>query len=406
MRTRTTDLVLNVPFSRRHTAFGGGTTTVSTNNALVGTWNKMEDVVTPGFKRRSNRGELIFSPMSKQSQTFSHAYSGYKMSVPTPAGTPVGTVYIDDFDSLLNWKLGPHLMGPTAYDYLAPKYLISEFSKSSAVTLASTDALANWKEASVQGFVFLAELNKTVNTLKSPLQALAKELAFGKKKGYSLSGALRGASGQYLTWFYGIRSMMFDIEGIKEAIEAKYSHRETARGKSEVKNKVTNTYVLHDGASLDMSHYQEILEEVYTVRAGLMGLTEGISSSRNFGVRLADIPAALWELTPWSFVLDWAFNIGDFIQSLSVDASSGVQSQWLTINHSLSITRTVSDVSTGNGWSTVKNCTDIDRAIYVTKSRSLNPLADYSGITFRLDLKRVPVIAAASLVTQQLLKRK
>lgn len=37
------------------------------------------------------------------------------------------------------------------------------------------------------------------------------------------------------------------------------------------------------------------------------------------GLSLSDVPSLVWELTPFSFVVDWVFNIGDWLRSHVAD---------------------------------------------------------------------------------------
>lgn len=406
MRIRASIGIPNTTLQRRQTAYGGGTSVAGTYYSRTGEWKYMTDVVTPRFKERSGAGEIIINPMSITTHTLRTVQTGYAHTYSNPVPPPVGTIVVDAFDSLLNWKLGPL---PWGLGETLPTTILDASAMDSATTRAATAALANWQEADVQSLAFLGELHKTIDLLKNPVASLTKELSKGLKKGFTMSGTLQGASSQYLAWFYGIRTLMFDIEGAKKAIEVMRCKRETARGKADVSaESVQTNLVLHQGSLLADARYKITQRDTYTVRAGLVGDLAELSYARNFGYRLADIPAAAWELTPWSFVGDWLFNFGDFVQSLTVD-TSGAKGQWLTTEHRIDYTRQVTSttlVNPANGWSVTQPCADLDHATYVTKSRVPANLASSRGIAMRADLSRVPVFAALALVTQQILKRK
>lgn len=365
----------------------------------------MSDVLTPSFKKRSNQGEIIISPMVKRVHTLSKEPTGYEHTLPGNLWpvAPLDGAIKDTFSSLLHWKLGslPHGENYTVLN------LVPGFVRTNATTLAATAALSEWKSASVQSMVFLAELRKTVETLKNPIRALTQEIARGAKKGFSVKGSLRGVSGEYLTWFYGIRSLMFDIEGAQEAIMKMSScQRETGRGKVE-ETYITNVIQdLHNGSALVNSKYKTTTTHKFTVRAGLVGeVTMDMGSQRAFGYRLSDIPGTLWELTPWSFVFDWVGNLGEYIDSLFADTSTGVKGQWITTIDEVTVERLVTSCTTTGGWNITNSCADKDKAIYLTKSRSPVNLADYRGLSIRTGFTRVPEIAALALVIQQLTKR-
>jgi hypothetical protein len=51
---------------------------------------------------------------------------------------------------------------------------------------------------------------------------------------------------------------------------------------------------------------------------------------RMLGLRDQDIPVTVWELVPWSFVVDWFVNVGDWIQAVTPNPSVTVKGSWTT----------------------------------------------------------------------------
>jgi hypothetical protein len=49
------------------------------------------------------------------------------------------------------------------------------------------------------------------------------------------------------------------------------------------------------------------------------------------GLRGRDIPSLLWELTPWSFVVDWFANVGTWLQAVVPDPSISIRGNWVTV---------------------------------------------------------------------------
>jgi hypothetical protein len=49
------------------------------------------------------------------------------------------------------------------------------------------------------------------------------------------------------------------------------------------------------------------------------------------GSRLRDIPATLWEVVPYSFVVDWFFNVGDWIQAFTPAPGITPLRNWATV---------------------------------------------------------------------------
>lgn len=404
-RYREDNSITQPNYDRTSVSYGGSTRTVSSHKGTAGVWREMYDVVTPRFAERRNKGELIFSPMTKSKQVFGLEYSGHTNVCtywsPPPPEYPVR----DDWGSLIAWKLAPLIYGK--HDSF-PWMMLEDVELSDTKTRAATAALASWKEASVQSYVLLAELQKTLNTLKNPLQAIAQAIEHGKRKGFTLKGGLNGVSGQYLAWFYGIRTIMFDIEGTIEALHKRAVERYTARGTDKVTwTEVSPNLELHKSSLMD-ARYQVTKTDTYEVRAGLLGQFEA-SVVETFGLRLSDIPSSVWELVPWSFVADWFFNLGDYIQALTVDSADGVKGQWITTIRTGYYERKVTSVnltnSPGSTWTISRLSTDKDYGLYMTTTREPTNLASQTGIRLRSNLDRIPIAAALALVTQNFTRR-
>jgi hypothetical protein len=66
-----------------------------------------------------------------------------------------------------------------------------------------------------------------------------------------------------------------------------------------------------------------------------VGVFYDIKSQDNFeawsatlGLRLRDVPQTLWELTPYSFVVDWFVNVGDWLQAVTPVPGLEIRGWW------------------------------------------------------------------------------
>jgi hypothetical protein len=66
------------------------------------------------------------------------------------------------------------------------------------------------------------------------------------------------------------------------------------------------------GILLAESEY--LMEQTVKVRANIL---YEIDNRQHFGLSFQEIPIAVWELLPYSFVADWFFNIGDYVQAIT-----------------------------------------------------------------------------------------
>lgn len=51
---------------------------------------------------------------------------------------------------------------------------------------------------------------------------------------------------------------------------------------------------------------------------------------RSLGLRLTDIPATMWEVVPYSFVMDWFVNLGPWIRAMTPDPNTHIIGNWVT----------------------------------------------------------------------------
>jgi hypothetical protein len=52
---------------------------------------------------------------------------------------------------------------------------------------------------------------------------------------------------------------------------------------------------------------------------------------KSLSLRGRDIPSLLWELTPYSFVVDWFANVGQWVQAVVPDPSLSFTGNWVTV---------------------------------------------------------------------------
>jgi len=57
--------------------------------------------------------------------------------------------------------------------------------------------------------------------------------------------------------------------------------------------------------------------------------------NRAFGLGLVDVPDAIWELIPFSFVVDYFINVQDWINSMNVRPEITVLGSWTSVKDSL-----------------------------------------------------------------------
>lgn len=393
--------------SATYTTYSGPgctSTAQSINGSRIGTYLKMDDWVVPNFRNRSNAGEVFNNPMSRVKYTFygkiggggwGHYYPPFICATQSGVWKGISTNY-------LTQRLGAMGFTPPT-PTIATDSLISE---------AATMALSNVKSPNVQGLVFVAEIQQTIDLLRNPISALTTY--FKKHKGgrdkyenraREVTGASNAASSQYLAVVFGALPLMHDIEGLLEALVRTANMRETARGQvQESKTITTNNLPLSTG--FVTGTYKTECVETVLVRAGAMYAFTAESLTGSLGMSLKDIPAAMWEHLPWSFLIDWFSNVGKVIDAVMASCTNDFLAQWVTVKRSQYVVRTATGTTTTAPWVQTISCSDADACLYETFSRAPTNLSQQIGLHLNFSLSRVPTLTALSLLIQQLTKGK
>lgn len=346
--------------------------------------HQMHDVVTPNFYRVRNQGGIICSPMYEKKM-----YYDLDETVVTQTGR-IGIYAI----SHIYHK--PTNLGalPTAIDSLDAVEISSVCeSFSREIDLAITRAHADVDVSKMNLLASAGELPETLAWINSLLQRGLKVVrAFRKKAdvsatlrslrlnyedaadGYRKTALLKryeryvkilaerkkaykalypsksivdDFSGLWLEFRYALRPLINDLKNAFEALtEQIEGERFTARGHEYVTGKsdnmISETYI---GYSQDVVFQARVIEdESIKCRSGILYHidTELISMYQILGL---DQPIeALYELIPFSFILDWFFSIGDLINSFFKSSGLNILTSWYTLLVERSTTRKISSV--------------------------------------------------------------
>jgi len=348
-------------------------------NLATGTLRTMSDFVTPGFKKASSRGTIVNSPMSSTRVTLQIAASSgcaFKnvQTTVTPPVTWVGDI-TGPCVSAMNRVTSDAL---DKYGSSLPGIITSE-KRSQMIGLASTAARSKIVAPSFTGLVSIGELRETLSYLRNPFKAGIKlasllerdlKMANTSKRSGSTMSAIASV---YLEFRYAVRPMLYEIERAMDTVISQTLKldplRKTVRAKQEAEEQSQTVYP----ASFSGLTYDEtrLLKHNLSVRCGfLYEELDGIDLNDRWGMRVSDIPAAMWELTPLSFVYDWVGNMGEFISAITPVAGIRHLSSWTTIVDHKTMTLSGSNyVFPLPGWVTTRNGPNIVTVECVTKSR-------------------------------------
>jgi hypothetical protein len=213
-----------------------------------------------------------------------------------------------------------------------------------------------------------------------PLVGISQTLAELKREGLPRTRALasfrsyspRKAGEDYLTWQFGFRPVIQDIYALADSIDtADKQWRSYVNGANKLQRRhyefpveqSTKTEAVATGGSLypilPGSLASGQTAQVYRTRttvtkrrfsaAYAYTLPPGSESTilfvrkaqqyrKQYGLNVD--PSLLWELTPWSWLIDWFLPIGDFIQSVSSLILGNTALPWAFISEHTVITDT------------------------------------------------------------------
>lgn len=202
-------------------------------------------------------------------------------------------------------------------------------------------------QTSFQGGVVAGELHQTIASIRHPAQSLRRALggyldackghilrARGSTREAKLASALRGVSGSWLEFQYGIRPTLADIDDGAEALaqlgsdvgEYSIPLTFTAQGRAcaEESLPVWNGFEQYPHLAFRGSVFIESIESVRLV--GAVKIRPPVSqfdrTIQSLGLGFDRFVPTLWELCPWSFLVDYFADIGGAIDAWSADMGS------------------------------------------------------------------------------------
>lgn len=300
--------------------------TVSNSSLPVKTVGKYEwmcDTVVPDFYRRSKRGEVFFNRLIHDTVDVSAGFgtaAGEIISDTTlcSSSAPYQQAYRRTFSGLAN--MGSLHIGMKLSDFISPSggvispaSLLSGADVSRLATEVSTCVQDKRGRAAFNMGEDLATWRQAAGTLGGVAQSIGKVL-----QSRTMLGKLRGASSAYLIYRYGIKPLMSDCEEAYKAVLKATNdfERVTTRCNGSLSTN-SESVQYHKGPYFGAWYGDEnvTIQDSVVVRA--MSLDEQLKDMANaLGLSLKDLITLPWELLPYSFVLDWFVNLGEYIGSL------------------------------------------------------------------------------------------
>lgn len=357
-RERTTGSISNLSGLQREVLVCNTDTWTDTvlSYGKIGRTKLTLDNVTPHFAKRRARGEIINNPFYTEELEYQAEQGVVDL---TSSFCPSGQIQRRSV-----WTFCPPAF---YYNALEPTTsVITESEIDELTKVACTSAMATANSPTTSGLVILGDMRETLHTLRHPLEGFFRFLngvkSSRKYRAYKKSAQvgkslLRFMQDEWLTYRYGVRPLLYDIDNtvkaVKDAYVGLHKLRHTARGKAGLVRTDTQTSV--DKAYGPGIKATEVLttKDSVLVRAGMLyDFDSGkVDFEQNWGIRLSDVPDAAWDLLPFSFVADWFVNIQDTIDAYTPRLDVHLVTGWHTVIREQVRTRVMTN-STWNysGW--------------------------------------------------------
>jgi len=224
--------------------------------------------------------------------------------------------------------------------------------------LAAMKAYAKISSASIDIGENLNDLRKTVDLLKSPLKGIVKAIGkMGKQSsrafrlpkpglGARSQNFLKAMSDRWLEYRYGIMPLILDFEAGRKMVNKGFFHRHSPKKTARSSNSTTVTTDVETREANFPGITNTWLNSTttsYGIHCGwyyYTTLTRADFTRFALGLDIYQFPALVWEIIPYSFVLDWFVNVGDWIKCITPDPYTTILGSFASAKESIVYTRT------------------------------------------------------------------
>lgn len=298
------------------------------------------DVVTPNYSKRISAGEIINNP-----------FESVRIKNTFPQTVPYYHYYGGKYQHLCeaHQVLEPSahkfegVVTPTQYDYIDVDWSTLNTNRDAVISAAVTSAHANIDTSEILALATAAESRKTVDSMVSIMRRTAKIAKNLRKFNIrSLRNELhpRELADRYMEARYAIRPLIYDAYGVAAAFQAERNSkiRRTFRGFEEESASISDTVETNSFGVLTQAKWDRSARCTISARAGVL-CDVNLTTVSVLGVNQPF--ESMWELTPFSFIIDWFANVGDTIAAWTPNAGVQQRASWVTVRETRTLTNTL-----------------------------------------------------------------
>jgi len=299
----------------------------------------MTDIETAGFYKLRSEGKIVNSPMTQTVEIVEddlvdfYQYTGrYKYDCSPSRMIINGTAFLNQGtlpSSTMLAFCGVTLQNPLSYD------------PQSKIDQAVSQAWSNMSLDEVQTLVIAAEMDKSIVSLRSILTRIIKIIRAVRKGNVNYlrrQVTFKELADRYMEVRYAIRPLVYDVAGVMSALQTcgnDCNTRQTFRGHKTYGDQESSS-TLHNcwswtygGTWVAKATLTRTSDLQVDVRSGVLAAVQILSKLPYWG--LHHPVEAMWELIPYSFVIDWVLNVSQIIASWTPEVGLRALASWYVI---------------------------------------------------------------------------
>jgi hypothetical protein len=176
--------------------------------------------------------------------------------------------------------------------------------------------------------VFLGELKETIGMFKHPLKGILTKSKFHARRTRGLLRHVKNADriteilgNGYLQWVYGVKPFLSDIEAIKDSFNKIFQKEEVIRVSASKKDERFESLMnAIQSYNRGITAALALVEGVSTTKVRITGALRANLTGPSFsdtrqaiGANLRDFVPTVYELLPYSFLIDYISTTGDVV---------------------------------------------------------------------------------------------
>jgi len=359
------------------------------------------DYVVKQFNKRRAKGEVFFNPYNSDSHFAYASGTGYiARSVAQSCTSP--SLYTEYERNSVASFLAILPRRTYGAKYLPDFYTVVDSASVKKLRTEVASSMLNSRGRSDSNlFETLAEMDQTLGLMKKPITKL-NSLLYKASRVRNPVGAARLAADKtaagWLTYRYGIRPIISDIQAIVEGARKKVGvRRQTYRAKGKISSSMSDTIT----GTFDVATCTIKRASTHTVEVRATSLDEAyFSFLENIGFTSKGLLTLPWELVTLSFVADWFVNLGDFIGSLVPTPGLKNLGSCITERHDIQTVYTSQSTAVRSGYESIRVIQKaFDAECTVLRTYKVRDFLPVPGVVIKSDFKFDKVTRMADAVS-------